>query len=304
MRQAFPSILVGALMCSSCFFGNALRAPFIAPHDAPQALPKELVRSDARIAVAWIGHATALVQLDDKVLLFDPVFTETVGLLSRRTVNVPMDPHDLPALDAVLVSHMHFDHFSLGSIEMIQDKIRRFWVPEGGLVYLTDFPFDAVDVAQWETKDDSGLEITAVPVKHNGMRYGADIGWMHAYTGWVVRYHGLAIYFGGDTAYDGPHFKETGARFPNIDVALLPIGPIHPRNLMGAMHMEPWEAIDAMNDLGAKRMVPVHYDTFFNSLDGKKEPLDSLLRAMRMKELDESRIVVMEIGEERVIVPR
>jgi N-acyl-phosphatidylethanolamine-hydrolysing phospholipase D len=302
--RLFPSILVGALFCSSCFFGNAVRAPFITPRDSGHVLPKNLVRPDARIAVAWIGHATALVQLDDKVLLFDPVFTETVGVVSRRTVTVPMDPRDLPMLDAVLVSHMHFDHFSLGSIEMIQDKVRRLWVPEGGLVYLTDFDFDARDLAEWQTKEDDGLQITAVPVKHNGMRYGADIGWMHAYTGYVVRYHGLTLYFGGDTAYDAPHFKETGARFPGIDLALLPISPIHPRKLMSGMHMEPYEAVEAMGDLGAKRMVPVHFDTFFNSLDGTHEPLDALKRAMRMKELDETRVMAMEIGEERVILAK
>lgn len=304
MRPILPWTLAAAVTCSSCFVASALRAPFAPPHAPPRMLPKELVRADARIAVAWIGHATALVQLDDKVVLFDPVFTETVGMLSRRTVSLPMDPRDLPPLDAVLVSHMHFDHFSLGSIEMIQDKIRRFYAPEGGLVYLTDFSFDAYDVPPWGTKGFGGLEVTAVPVKHNGMRYGADIGWMHAYTGWVVRYHDLTVYFGGDTAYDGAHFKETRARFPHIDVALLPIAPIHPRNLMGAMHLEPYEAVTAMEDLGAQRMVPVHYDTFFNSLDGKREPLDSLMRAMRMKELDESRVIAMEIGEERVILPK
>ncbi len=304
MRPILPWALAAAVTCSSCFVANAFRAPFVPPHPPPRTLPKELGSKGARIAVAWIGHATALVQLDDKVVLFDPVFTETVGLLSRRTVALPIDPRDLPPLDAVLVSHMHFDHFSLGSIEMIQDKIRRFYAPEGGLVYLTDFSFDAYDVPQWATKGEGGLEITAVPVKHNGMRYGADIGWMHAYTGWIVRYHGLTVYFGGDTAYDGPHFRETGARFPRIDVALLPIAPIHPRSLMGGMHMEPYEAITAMDDLGALRMVPVHYDTFFNSLDGKKEPLDSLMRAMRMRELDESRVIAMEIGEERVILAK
>lgn len=304
MNRLFPTMLALAAFCSSCFFGNAVRAPFISPKPSPQVLPRELVRADARIAVAWIGHATALVQLDDKVVLFDPVFTETVGMFSRRTVGLPIDPSLLPPLDAVLVSHMHFDHFSLGSIEMIQDKIKRFYAPEGGLVYLTNFDFDAYDVAQWSSKEHDGLEVTAVPVKHNGMRYGVDIGWMHAYTGWVVRYHGLTVYFGGDTAYDGPHFQETARRFPGIDVALLPIAPIHPRSLMSGMHMEPYEAIEAMGDLGAKRIVPVHFDTFFNTLDGKKEPLDSLLRAMRMKELDESRIIAMEIGEERVILAK
>jgi len=302
MRRVFPWFLAGFVMLPACF-SKIWTAPFRSPAAPPHTLPADLVRSNARIAVSWIGHATVLVQIDDKWVLTDPVFTQTVGLLSRRAVALPLDPDDLPPLDAVLVSHMHFDHLSLGSLAKIENKVRRLYVPEGGLVYLTDFRFDAVDLARWETFEDAGLEITAVPVKHNGMRYGIDAAWMHAYTGYVVRYHGLTVYFGGDTAYDPKSFVETGRRFPKIDLALLPISPIHPRSLMEGIHMEPYEAVMAMQDLGAFCMVPIHFDTF-NSIDGEGEPADSLRRAMRMKELDETRVALMTIGEQRTIVSR
>lgn len=301
-RAAIPWLTAAAVALSaSC---RILSSPFAPVAPAPHRITTPLV-PNARLAVSWIGHATAMVQIDDRVILTDPVFTRTVGVLSRRLVDAPIAPEELPPIDVALVSHMHFDHLSLGSLAALQDKVRRLYVPEGGLVYLTDLRIDAYDLATWESvTDPSGVEITPVPVKHNGMRYGADIAWMHAYTGWVVRYHGLTVYFGGDTAYDPEHFKETRARFPGIDVALLPIAPIHPRSLMGPSHMEPYEAVSAMLDLGARRMVPVHFDTFVNSGDDAREAPDGLLRAARMKELDTDRIALMEIGEQRVILAK
>jgi L-ascorbate metabolism protein UlaG (beta-lactamase superfamily) len=302
VRPVIPWLTVAAVVLSaSC---RLLTSPFAAARPAPHRITTPVL-PNARLAVSWIGHATALVQIDDRVILTDPVFTQSVGVLSRRLTATPIAPEDLPTIDVALVSHMHFDHLSLGSLEMLQDKIRRLYVPEGGLVYLTDLRLDALDLAPWESVTDaSGVEITAVPVKHNGMRYGADIGWMRAFTGWVVRYHGVTVYFGGDTAYDPEHFKETRAHFPHIDVALLPISPIHPRGFMGASHMEPYEAVSAMLDLGAARMVPVHFDTFVNSSDTVGEAPDGLLRAARMKELDTDRIALMEIGEQRVILSK
>lgn len=304
MRRAlFPWALALAVALPACF-ARALLSPLRPPAPAPMALPKTLAREDARLAVSWIGHATVLVQMDDKMILTDPVLTETVGLLSRRLVALPMDPADMPPLDAVLVSHMHFDHLSLGSLAKIEDKVHRLYVPEGGLVYLTDFRFDAIDLARWETVSEGGLTITAVPVKHNGMRYGIDNPWMHAYTGYVVRYHGMTVYFGGDTAYDRDAFAETRRRFPSIDLALLPIAPIHPRSLMAPSHMEPNEAILAMEDLGAARMVPIHFDTFLTGTDERTEERDALVRAKQTHELTDERVALMAIGEQRTFVPR
>ena len=87
------------------------------------------IDKNARLAVLWIGHATALVQIDDKVILTDPVFTSSVGQLSKRLVEPGLDPENLPPVDAVLISHMHFDHLSLGSLEMIERKVRMLLMP-------------------------------------------------------------------------------------------------------------------------------------------------------------------------------
>ncbi|HEY2369240.1 MAG TPA: MBL fold metallo-hydrolase [Polyangiaceae bacterium] len=260
-------------------------------------------RSDAHLAVSWIGHATMLVQIDDRFVLTDPVLVDTVGAgASRRKVGVPIDPRDLPPLDAVLISHMHFDHLSLDSLAKIEHRVRRAYMPEGGLVYLSDMPFDAVDVRRWETMDDRGMQITAVPVKHVGGRYQLDT-WMHAFTGWVVRYHGVTVYVAGDTAYAREDFRAARDRIGHIDLALLPIAPIHPRSIMESVHMDPDDAIAAFADLGADRMIPMHFDTFVDSTDKPHEARDRLATLVAEKKLGD-RVRILEIGQQTVVLPK
>jgi L-ascorbate metabolism protein UlaG (beta-lactamase superfamily) len=255
---------------------------------------------NAHLAISWIGHATMLIQIDDRFVLTDPVLVDTVGFgLSHRKVGVPIAARDLPPLDAVLISHVHSDHFSLDSLAKIQHRVRRVYVPDGGLVYLTNFPFDAVDLGRWEAVDDRGMRITAVPVEHNGNRYILDT-WMHAFTGYVIEYHGITVYFAGDTAYAKEDFRAARARFGHIDLALLPIAPIHPRAIMEAVHMDPREALDALSDLGADKMIPMHFDTFADSIDAPHEARDTLMRLVHERGLD-ARVTLLEIGEQRVL---
>ena len=261
------------------------------------------VQSDARLAVSWIGHATTLVQIDDRFVLTDPLLVDTIaGNISHRKVAVPIDAHVLPTLDAVLISHTHMDHLSLDSLGLIEHKTRRAYLPEDGLVYLSNMAFDAVDMLPWETADDRGMWLTAVPVKHNGARYLMDT-WVRSFTGWIIRYHGITVYFSGDTAYDKKDFVETRRRIGHIDLAVLAIAPIHPRKFMRVVHMDPGEALDAFADLGADRMIPIHFDTIGDSTDSPHEARDMLLRLARERHL-EDRVTVLAVGEQHVVIPQ
>jgi L-ascorbate metabolism protein UlaG (beta-lactamase superfamily) len=260
-------------------------------------------RDDARLAVTWLGHAAALVQMDDRFVLTDPFLEDSVGQLSVRLQQPGMDPADLPRLDAVVVSHMHFDHLSLGSLDLIEAKVTRLFVPRGGLVYVPNYAFDARELSTWQSFDDRGMRITAVPVKHVGARYGIDAAWMtETFTGYVFEYRGLTVFFGGDTAYDGDRFRATAAHFPSIDLALLPIGPIHPRSFMESTHEDPGEAVRAFLDLGARCMVPIHFDTLVNGLDAPGEAVASLERESRARGI-EGRVKILPIGGQAVVVP-
>ena len=260
-------------------------------------------RDDARLAVLWIGHATALVQMDDRFVLTDPFFTSSAGEVSVRLQEPGLDPANLPPLDAVVVSHMHFDHLSLGSLDAIEGKTRRLFVPRGGTVYIPNYAFEVRELSTWASFEEHGLRVTAVPVKHVGFRYGVDAAWMtDTFTGYVFEYHGLTVYFAGDTAYDADRFRATAAVFPRIDLALIPIAPIHPRQYMEATHVDPAEALRAFLDLGARTMVPIHFDTLVNGFDTPGEARATLQREMRSRGLGEDRIRILPIGGQAVII--
>ena len=305
LRALVLAGLLATPLLSGCSLGSAFGRATASLFDRPRPVKKltSAVDKSARLSVLWIGHATALIQIDDKLILTDPVFTTTVGQLSKRLVEPGFDAENLPALDAVLISHLHFDHLSLGSLSMIEPKVRMLLMPRTGVTYLTDFDFPVLELRTWQAYEKDGLRITATPVLHLGFRYGLDGDWMNeGFTGYVIEYHGLKVYFGGDTAYDQKLFVDTGQRFPDLDVALLPIGPIEPRDFMRRVHVDPGEAIQAFFDLGAKRMVPVHYDTFVNSTDAPGDAIKALDAAKKKWDLGAREIVPLAIGERRVFV--
>ena len=279
--------------------GSFFRSPKPVEH------PKNPVAKDARLAVTWVGHATALVQIDDKLFLTDPVFTTTVGQLSKRLFAPGIEAKDLPPCDAVLVSHLHFDHLSLGSLQMIEPKVKQLLMPPTGATYLTDFSFPVLELRPWQAWEKDGLRVTAVPVDHVGFRYGLDDAWMkRGFTGYVIDYHGIRVYFPGDTAYDQRVFVETGVRYPGIDLALLPIAPIEPHDVMRRFHTDPREAMQAFFDLKAKRMVPIHYGTFVNGFDDMDSELRELADAKSRWALGDREVDVVRIGEQRVFVKK
>ncbi len=314
MRARALSVLSAALVLalgggglSGCRIMRAAGKASSSLFESPRKVTKlkDPIDKNARLAVLWIGHASALVQLDDKVVLTDPVFTSSVGQLSKRVVEPGLDPENVPPVDAVVISHMHFDHLSLGSLDTLERKVRMLLMPPGGVTYLTDFAFPVLELRPWQAYEKDGLRVTAVPVDHVGYRYGIDDAWMkESFTGYVIEYHGLKVYFGGDTAYDQKLFVDVAQRYPDIDVALLPIGPIEPRELMRRFHMDPREAVQAFIDLGAKRMVPIHYDTFVNSTDEPGDAMRDLIAAKKKWDLGTREVVPLAVGERRVFVKK
>lgn len=301
-------ILVVAL-CSGCMASRFVSRNFSAFGESQPVKNKVTspMRADARLSILWVGHSTVLIQMDDKFVLTDPVFTSTVGLVSPRLVEPGIEVQHLPPLDAVLISHVHFDHLSLGSVAQIESKVRWFGMPQGGLVYLTDFDFPAQEIAWWKTRVlPGGMKVTAVPVKHGGWRYGLDYAWREklGYTAWVIEYRDLVVYFGGDSALDETSCRETARKFPRIDIAFLPIGPIEPRDFMKKVHIDPKEALMAFSWLGARWMVPIHYGTFINSSDDPGDPERALAKEMAQKGIRADKVVMLQIGEQRVFVGR
>jgi N-acyl-phosphatidylethanolamine-hydrolysing phospholipase D len=306
MRLANWIVPLASMLLSGCFVARVLESNLFAPAERTvNSKISDPRRGDARIAALWIGHATVLVQLEDKFVLTDPLFTHTLAQVSPRLVEPGFDASNLPQLAAVLVSHMHFDHLSFGSLDMLEQRTPVVLVPPGVRSNMPRYDFEIRELERWASYEANGLRVTAVPVQHVGGRLGVDAAFTRrAFTGYVFEYRGLSVYFGGDTAYWPDAFRATKARFPQLDVAILPICPEEPRDFMSHTHVDPAQALDAFRLLGASYMIPMHYDTFINSDDPVGRCSSELRRQMRVRHLGEDRVHLLAIGEQRVLLAK
>ncbi|MEX1140145.1 MAG: MBL fold metallo-hydrolase [Bacteroidota bacterium] len=306
-RISLAGLLLSALILAGCsswaarMFTRSI-SRIGEPIDPAPKMITTPVLSEAALAVAWVGHATSLVQIHDKLFMTDPLLTSTVGIVVKRFIAPGLDPSVLPKLDFTLISHTHFDHFSFGSLEQLP-KNGSLLIPLGALRYTPDFGFNAVhELEPWEVVEENGVRITAVPVQHFSGRYGFDGAWMrdHGYTGYVVEYKDQTVFFGGDTGYHPELFKEVGRRF-NVDLAIVPIGPGGSWEIGSRIHVHPRGALMIFQDVGARYMVPVHHRTLFYG--NEQDPSQSIktLRALAQEMGLTDRIIDLDIGEQRLV---
>ena len=272
------------------------------PTEPVPGIVRHPVLDDPDVAVLWVGHATVLLQIHDRVFITDPILTHTAGMVMGRNIEPGLAPSSLTAIDFTLISHGHFDHLSYGSLDLLpQNGV--LLLPEGMLAYLPEFAYPTMkELKPWEELEEDGVRITAVPVQHFSGRYGFDAPWMgkRGTTGYIIQYRGRTVLFGGDTAYDPEIFRNIGARF-SVDVALLPIAPIEPRSFMRRYHLDPDEALQAFHDLRARFLLPVHYRTFTQGLDPDPEDPARRLAELSARQGIRDRVMILDIGEQRVI---
>ena len=251
-----------------------------------------------------------LIQMDDKVILTDPFLTETLGEFARRVVEPGIDIENIPKCDLILISHSHFDHLSLGSLEYLERKNKNtpLVFPEDMENYLPDYDFDLIRMKNnngyknniiGETKIINGIKVTTVYAQHWGGRYGVDgfVWGDNAFTGYILEYNGLTVYFAGDTGYNDKKFKILGEKF-TIDLAFIPIGPCADCSNCGTgNHVFPPDAVYIFNDIIAKWMVPIHYGTLVFAQADPMEPLFALRKIIADEKMKD-RVKILKIGEQ------
>lgn len=230
--------------------------------------------------VTFIGHSSFLLQMGGLGLLVDPVFATRL-ILMRRQRRPGVQVRDLPQIDSVLLSHAHMDHLNRPSLRAVVREMRRRGlpaplaiVPNGVTDLVADLGFREVrELRWWESTTVEGLEVTATPCKHWGARMFKDTH--RGFGGYALAAPGApVVWHSGDTAY-APIFEEIGQRL-KPEIALLPIGAYFPDSYR-AVHTSPEEALQICEDVGARVMVPMHYNTFRLGREPFDEPLPRLL---------------------------
>src|SRR3989440_6717006 len=265
------------------------RVPMLpAPHR-----PRPDEWSDERLTVAWLGHATVLINFYGTWLLTDPALRTRVGvrvggmtLGPRRLVRPALSLRELPALDAVLVSHAHMDHCDLGTLKRLPRRPRA--CVQGGNGDLVR-RFARVDELSWgESVEVKDARVESVEVNHWGARKLTDKH--RGYGGFFMEKRGRALVFGGDTAYTNA-FARLKRRSTRVELAILPIGAYDP---YVNVHANPEQAWQMSREMGAEFILPMHHSTFRLSREPSGEPIRRMLAAAGR---ERRRVALTEIGQ-------
>jgi L-ascorbate metabolism protein UlaG (beta-lactamase superfamily) len=235
-----------------------------------------------------VGHASVLIQAGGLNILTDPVWSERASPLAfvgPRRVSAPGIAFEaLPQIDAVLLSHNHYDHMDLTTLRRLNAKYHPLMVTSFGndAILRRTIPGVRVVTGDWWDRIDIGKDgaVTIVPAYHWSSRTGRDRR-MALWSGFMLSTNGGHVYFAGDTGYgDGRIFREVRARIGRPDLALIPIGAYAPRWFMSAQHTDPNEAVKILEDLEAARGLGIHWGVFQLTDERRDEPPELLLEAL------------------------
>jgi L-ascorbate metabolism protein UlaG (beta-lactamase superfamily) len=242
----------------------------LGPDPAPQVL-------GAGLRVTLVNHATLLVQGGGLNILTDPHWGLRCSPVSwagpKRVRSAGIALHQLPKIDVILLSHNHYDHMDLSTLERIAKK----WDPPiyaglGNAEYLKGKGFArAIDMDWWDRVEKDGIAILCAPGQHFSSRALSDRN-KTLWCGFVIETPHGDLYFAGDTGY-GEFVARIKERYPRgFRLAMLPIGAFRPEWFMGPVHISPEQAVTIYDEISATTAIGIHHSTFHLADDGQDEP--------------------------------
>lgn len=275
--------------------------PSSAPDIPAPAVPMRLDEPPMKgWLVTWLGHSSFLVQGCGRNLLVDPVFSGHCAPLPfpslKRLVPVPCRVDQLPRIDAVLISHSHYDHLDLPTLRAL-GKQTPLLVPEGHAGWLGRKGFSKVLELSWFFSAEilPGIRATATPAQHFTARTPFDRNHAH-WCGWLLEGGGVKLWHAGDSAWC-PAFREIGERLGPIDLGMIPIGAYSPRWFMKPMHMNPEEAVQVFQETRCRRAVAMHWGTFRLTDEPLGEPPLRLAAELANQGIPATSFITGSIGE-------
>lgn len=268
--------------------------------------PFPMVNQDARQISAytgparlmWYGHSAFLLQMDGKNILLDPMFGQVAAPhpwmgANRFNSQLPLSIEELPQIDAIVISHDHYDHLDYGSIKNLISKTAHFYLPLGVGAHFREWGVADEKITEfswWDEGAIGGIEIAFTPSRHFSGRGVTDRN-ATLWGSWVIKGSETRLFFSGDTGY-GPHFEQIGEKFGPFDFALMECGQYNER--WEAIHMMPEQTVQATLELGAKAMMPIHWGAFTLALHRWDDPIKSVVPAAAALNLP---MVIPQIGE-------
>lgn len=247
------------------------------------ALPPERLRNrpPPGLRTVWFGHASVLVEIDGVRILTDPILSERASPLQfigpKRFHPPPLALEQLTGIDAVVISHDHYDHLDMATVRQLAQGGTQFYVGLGIGAHLERWGVARTQIhemAWWEQADVRGVRIHCTPARHYSGRTSMNNSTLWA--SWMLQGPRHSLYFSGDTGYAG-HFAEIRQRLGAPDMALMKIGAYGSTWL--DIHMDPEAAVRAHRELGARTLLPVHWATFNLAYHAWEEPITRTLAA-------------------------
>ncbi len=250
--------------------------------------------------LVWLGHSASLIRVQNKTLLLDPMLSKTASPFQsvgpKRFSKPPISAEELPHIDAVLISHDHYDHLDHATIKKLRGKTTKFFVPLGVAAHLQTWGVKKTQIVEldwWDAAAFEGLNLVCTPARHFSGRSLND-RYKTLWCSWVIESAQAKLFFSGDTGY-GPHFKQIGKKYGPFDLTLLECGQYDKR--WPNIHMQPEQTFAAYQDLRGKRLLPLHWGAFSLALHSW---IDSVERVRKAAQPFGAEVMTPRIGE---IVP-
>jgi L-ascorbate metabolism protein UlaG (beta-lactamase superfamily) len=269
------------------FFGGQSRRP---PAPLPTHDPRAAwTNSASAFRATWLGHSTVLLEMEGMRVLTDPVWSDRISPFGvaapKRFQAVPIDIASLPELDAIVISHDHFDHLDRPTVVALVQASRAPFVTALGVgMYLEAWgvpPDRIIELDWWEHAMVKDLRLTATPSQHFSGRVGKRNHTLWA--SFVIETARRRVFFSGDTALT-PEFADVRAKLGPFDLVMLEIGGFN--DAWDHIHLGPANALDAFELLGGGRLMPVHWGTFNLALHAWDEPPEQIVRLARERRID------------------
>lgn len=247
-------------------------------------------RLENGLRVTWLGHSTVLIEMDGYRVLTDPVWSERVSPVSfagpKRFFPPPLPLTDLPDIDAVILSHDHFDHLDEATIKALMKKVPLFVTPLGVGAYMEEWdvpPEKIRELDWWQSTQIGTLTLTATPARHfSGRSLSTSAQNKTLWAGWSMATKKHRVFFSGDTGMF-PEFKDIGDRLGPFDVTLMESGAYN--EFWPDVHLGPEQAARAHELLRGKLFMPVHWGTFNLAMHGWTEPVERLWAISEKKDI-------------------